>query len=350
MLTSTVTDHRFVVLRNVRRKAEDVRALAAPAVQRARLIDNAILLWSYRRSLRYEARQRVEAVLHRNLYDYVSDYRGWLRQFRQTLIYPAIVMIGIPLLLAVPVSIGGFDDKSANWRLLLLNFWLVAASVVGLATAVTVFVFQIFATRSTGQYGTLLEFAYDTFLLDLVIFGVAGLITAPLSLYATANANVGGWDALVVALSLAIPIALLPFVFRLALRAIEPSELESRRRKRLLDSARAHVDRVAVERAALVLLQGWAAGRNVQINPWIRQIGEDEELIVARKPGRVADIDLNALERLRSAVTSYAPGRQVRLLVQLGHGVTANRQLLVYPTPPEETTRQIARAVVSIHA
>jgi hypothetical protein len=206
------------------------------------------------------------------------------------------------------------SDEAA--RTFLSNLWQVEAAAFGLFIAAALFLFEAYSSSIGGRYGIRLwQYAQESGIAVIVPLLTAAILLTGTTLLGWGNGAPRGWaGALCLVLAVAA-IAIVPRVFAVVMRLLEPEGIESMRLSGLISAMREEVLSAAKNGLMSRLLGEHVSGCGARLSEFAPVGGGHHPRYAIVMPGILRDVDLTelatALQGLPGAVVVAPFGRRI---------------------------------------
>jgi hypothetical protein len=249
----------------------------------------------------------------------------------------AAVAVGVLWLPWAPA----LDALSNSPTSFLQALWQVEGAALGLSLAVVLFAFQ--AVYGQRRAATLGEFAEETWLFPIFYAGLLGLVVDGVVLLGGGRGAPGGWAATWAAVWAGGTAVSLAWLFVRTVRALEPSELQELRLRRIDSAVRREVEDVIFRRIALNRLHQYLEEIQVDSPVLLGSPQRGRIAVSARHEGMISDIKLHRLARAAAHARRLKLNKpQVR--VHIGNHVRAGTQIAWLDQEQMRTARRLSRA------
>lgn len=265
--------------------------------------------------------------------------RRLLQQLRgaPAAVWLAAVGLGLLWLPWVP-GLGALGSSPGSF---LQALWQVEGAALGLSLAVVLFAFQ--AVYGQRRAATLGEFAEETWLFPIFYVGLLGLVIDGAVLLGGGRGAPGGWAAtwaVVWAVGTALSLA---WLFVRTVRALEPTELQALRLRRIGHAVRREVEDLIFRRIALNRLHRFLAAVEIDTPLLLGLAQKDRIAVSARREGEISDIKLHRLARA-AAHADRLELTKPQIRVHIGDYVRVGTQIAWLDQQEVRTARRLSRA------
>jgi hypothetical protein len=267
---------------------------------------------------------------------------AWLHRFAFLWLVPALV-VPVVFFPRFRMLDRWADDEAGRF---VSTLWQVDATVLALSVAVIVLALQVFSTNADRP---LTRSVQESGLLPTLYVGIATLFVTGLTLMnvgiGAPGGGAGSWAALVSGFEW----VLLAALYARATRAIDWGEITKVRGRRNRRAVAAYVDKQALHRFAVVILQQQCSALGVRLQMFIGGRIEPNSIpIRARRVGEVRDINIGILRKIARTVAQTAPTGWVELRARPGQRVGPQSILLVLAPGTSPRVRRSAERVVKL--
>lgn len=242
----------------------------------------------------------------------------------------AMAGLWLPFSVAIPL----FENESEASRVLGIILTTVGA-ILALSIAVIVLTAQVYASSRHAQYGgSLSDFARHVGILRVLSLGVAVLVTCGAALIGIGNGAPGAWAATWSVSLAGIFLVVIPGLFWLLLRAVDPEGLERHRFDLIDDLVGSESDRAAMNAVTQSYLEALCKDMGIRLQAIrIGEVPENRTVMVASRAGVFSDVHVGRFRRL--VRDSAESGASLTLHAGVRNPVREGDPLLVTDQPVE---------------